>query len=271
MINKTLLNWINTESNLHLWVVISSVYLLFSRDAGVFDPWPGLPTHPISSLSRQEENTASHSKSGLLFRTEVECTVVLKVPSGALSQSQKSRAPFTHPWRLVLTCPLSLQGLGLRDELASRGYKEEKRGSHGAEEFQEQKEGRSKQRQQVFTASHRAADPASQNGMLYGPTWSKMRQGKMTDRILDWLPSAFVPRKAEVEEWGWKLKPKRYSWPACNRHWATSIFFFFNSKKIVGLWYKELALGFRSKQVKLNVQDLLKEILGFSPLLGNPC
>ena len=143
MINKTLLNWINTESNLHLWVVISSVYLLFSRDAGVFDPWPGLPTHPISSLSRQEENTASHSKSGLLFRTEVECNVVLKVPSGALSQSQKSRAPFMHPRRLVLTCPLSLQGLGLRDELASRGYKEEKRGSHGAEEFQEQKEGRS--------------------------------------------------------------------------------------------------------------------------------
>ena len=68
------------------------------------------------------------------------CTVALKVPSGTLSKGQKSRAPFMHPWRLVLTCPLPLQGPGLRDELASRGYKEAKRGSHGAEEFQEQKE-----------------------------------------------------------------------------------------------------------------------------------
>ena len=71
------------------------------------------------------------------------CTVALKVPSGTLSKGQKSRAPFMHPWRLVLTCPLPLQGPGLRDELASRGYKEAKRGSHGAEEFQEQKEDRS--------------------------------------------------------------------------------------------------------------------------------
>ena len=38
---------------------------------------------------------------------------------------------------------VSLQGPGLRDELASRGYKEAKRGSHRAEEFQEQKEDRS--------------------------------------------------------------------------------------------------------------------------------
>ena len=164
-----------------------------------------------------------------------------------------------------------MTGPRAQTQISFKKVQRSKISSRREEEFQEQKEGRSKQRQQVFTASHRAADPASQNGMLYGPTWSKMRQGKMTDRILDWLPSAFVPRKAEVEEWGWKLKPKRYSWSACNRHWATSIFFFFNSKKIVGLWYKELALGFRSKQVKLNVQDLLKEILGFSPLLGNPC
>lgn len=63
--------------------------------------------------------------------------------SEAPSKGQMSRAPFTHPWRLVLTCPSSLQGPGLRDELASRGYKEAKRGSQGAEEFQEQKEDRS--------------------------------------------------------------------------------------------------------------------------------
>lgn len=47
--------------------------------------------------------------------------------------------------------------------------------------------------------------------------------------------------------------------------------FFFNSKKIVGPWYKELALGFTSKQAELNVQDLLKETLDLSPLLGKPC
>lgn len=38
---------------------------------------------------------------------------------------------------------VSLQGSGLRDKLASRGYKEAKRGSHREEEFQEQKKGRS--------------------------------------------------------------------------------------------------------------------------------
>ena len=38
---------------------------------------------------------------------------------------------------------VSLQGPGLRDELASRGYKEAKQGSHREEEFQEQTEGRS--------------------------------------------------------------------------------------------------------------------------------
>ena len=38
---------------------------------------------------------------------------------------------------------VSLQGPGLRDELASRGYKEAKQGSHREEEFQEQTDGRS--------------------------------------------------------------------------------------------------------------------------------
>ena len=65
----------------------------------------------------------------------------MKVPLGALSKGQKSRAPVTHPWRIVLACPMvSLQGSGLRDKLASR---EAKRGSHREEEFQEHKEGRS--------------------------------------------------------------------------------------------------------------------------------
>ena len=72
-----------------------------------------------------------------------------------------------------------------------------------------------------------------------------------------------------MEEYGWKLKPKRFSWPRGKEHCAAAIFF--NSKKIVGLWYKELALGFRYKQVELNVQDLLKETLDLSPVLGKPC
>lgn len=69
---------------------------------GGYDPWlQCLPTHPIFPLSLQEENTTSYSKSGPLFRTEVESIVVVKVPSGALSMGQKFSAPVRHPWGIV--------------------------------------------------------------------------------------------------------------------------------------------------------------------------
>lgn len=149
----------------------------------------------------------------------------IPMPLWALSKEQKSEQCI---W-LENVCNVSLEnspcmsngvitGPRAQTQISFKKVQRSKISSRREEGFQEQKEGRSKQRQQVFTASHRAADPASQNRMLYGPTWSKSRQSKMTDRILAWLPSAFVPRKAEVEEWGWKLKPKRFSWPACNRH-----------------------------------------------------
>ena len=53
--------------------------------------------------------------------------------SGLLKKGQKLRASVMHPWRLVLIS----NGVttGLRDKLASRGYKEAKQGSHGEEKF----------------------------------------------------------------------------------------------------------------------------------------
>lgn len=47
------------------------------------------PIHAISSSSLWEENTASHSKSGPLFKTEMKSIVVLKVPSEGTEQGSK--------------------------------------------------------------------------------------------------------------------------------------------------------------------------------------
>ena len=60
---------------------------------------------------------------------------------GAISVS----ALFTHPWRIVLVCPtVSLEGTHLRDKLASRGTKKQNEVARWQRNFQEQKEGRSK-------------------------------------------------------------------------------------------------------------------------------
>ena len=142
MINKTWLNWIDTERNLHHWDVVSSAYFFSGRDEGGCDPWPSPPFTPFPSSPSRKKITTSHSKPSPLFRTQD--TVVVEVLLGALSKSQKSQSTV---YRSLEKSPCMshniIRGPRLRDKSASMQYKEAKWGSQRAEEFQGQKDSKS--------------------------------------------------------------------------------------------------------------------------------
>lgn len=76
---------------------------------------------------------------------------------------------------------VSLQGSGLRDKLASRGYKEAKRGSHRGEEIQEHKKGRRAKTAGVHHFSQRHWSSFSKQSAL----WANLIMKKET-RQVDW-------------------------------------------------------------------------------------
>lgn len=126
---------------------------------------------------------------------------------GALSKCQMSSAPGTHPWRIVLQCPMvSLQGPDLRDKLASRESKDGDWGSVGEEEFQEHKEGRCTK---VSRCSQLLAEP------LFQPLRAKWFMGQPDNGNETWqvgwldLSSNF---HLASSPWGlrWKSVDKNY-------------------------------------------------------------
>ena len=192
MINKTWLNWIDTERNLHLWDVVSSAYFLSGRDEGGCDPWPSLPFTPFPPSPSRKKITTSHSKSSPLFRTQD--TVVVKVPLGALSKSQSLRALFTDPWRIVLVCPTtSLEGPGSETNPLQGSTKKQNEVAKGQRNFRNRKTAKAAKTAGVHNFSQSHWSSFSEQSAL----WTNLIMKKET-RILAQTPTQFYPQ----EGWG---------------------------------------------------------------------